>query len=301
MKLGRIRTQGGAEVVVAVDGDVLTEVVGAKADEIIAVCADPGSWPGRGRTWPLGSADVTLLAPTPTPPSLRDFTAYADHTRHVLNSLGHKLPDSWFDEPVFYFSNPRAVIGPAEPVVRPAGSTRLDYEAEIAVVIGRELRGPATGDPLGAVAGFCLLNDWSARDLAAREMKHSLGPAKGKDFATSLGPWIVTTDEFPAFAETGVVDVQVTVSVNGDVLTDASAAAMTFDWRRILRRAAANTVLMPGDIIGGGTVGFGCLLELRTLNKELGHERYAWLQDGDVVALSAGPLGTLRTVVAPSA
>ena len=301
MKLGRIRTQDGAEVVVAVDGDVLTEVVDAKVDEIIAVCADPGSWPGRGRTWPMDSADIALLAPTPTPPSLRDFTAYADHTRHVLNSLGHELPDSWFDEPVFYFSNPRAVVGPAEPVVRPVGSTRLDYEAEIAVVIGRELRGPTTDDPLTAVAGFCLLNDWSARDLAAREMKHSLGPAKGKDFATSLGPWIVTPDEFPTLAETGVLDVQVTVSVNGDVLTDASAAAMTFNWPRILQRAAANTVLMPGDIIGGGTVSFGCLLELRTLNKELGHERYTWLQDGDVVELAAGPLGTLRTVVAPSA
>ncbi|HEX7825671.1 MAG TPA: fumarylacetoacetate hydrolase family protein, partial [Mycobacterium sp.] len=196
MKIARAVTRDGEDVVVEVQADGVSEVLGAKGQDLVDVCVTPDRWQRRGRTWDVNAGDVRFVAPVAVPPSIRDFSAYADHTRHVLEALGRELPASWFDEPVFYFSNPRAVIGPADPVLRPQGSRRLDYEAELAAVVGGFIDAD-TDDVYSALAGFTLMNDWSARDLAAREMKHSLGPAKGKDFATSLGPWVVTPDEFP--------------------------------------------------------------------------------------------------------
>lgn len=295
MRVGRVATADGEELVVEIRVDDIVEVVGARSADLVDVCTSPERWNTRGRSWDFESGDVRFLSPVATPPSIRDFSAYSDHTRHVLEALGRELPKSWFDEPVFYFSNPRAVIGPTAAVRRPQGSRRLDYEAELAAVVGRPIDAN-TEDVHSALAGFTLMNDWSARDLAAREMKHSLGPAKGKDFATSLGPWIVTPDEFPTLRMSGVVDVSLTVSVNGVVTTDSSTADMSFDWERLLRRAADNTELVPGDVIGAGTVGYGCLLELRTLNVD-GDEKYRWLDDGDVVELTADKFGTIRSVV----
>ncbi|GAA4546360.1 fumarylacetoacetate hydrolase family protein [Pseudonocardia xishanensis] len=281
--------------VVEVDGEKATVVVGAAAADLVEVAVHPQRYTGRGES--IALADLELDPPLARPASLRDFMAYDAHLINSLAGLGQTPHPSWYEEPIFYFSNPAAVIGHGAAVRRPRGSVKLDYEVELAAVVGREAADLDAEDPaaLDCLAGFTLMNDWSARDLAAKEMRHHLGPVKGKDFATSLGPWLVTPDELPIVD--GVVDVPVVARVNGAVHTDNTFRDMTFDWRRILARASANTTLVPGDVIGSGTVGFGCLLELRTRNKELGEERYRFLADGDVVEIEAAGLGVLRNVV----
>ena len=143
------------------------------------------------------TSEVTVLNPLPDPPSVRDFMIFEDHARNARVGTGTEVPAAWYAAPVFYFTNPAALLGPGEPVVVPAGCRALDFELEVACVIGREARDLDPDDPASCdvIAGFLLMNDWSARDLQMREMDAGLGPAKGKDFATSLGPWVVSPDE----------------------------------------------------------------------------------------------------------
>ncbi len=236
---------------------------------------------GRGRA-PTGTAHpaeaVRLHAPVPEPPSVRDFYAYEGHVRVGAKLRGREIPDAWYEAPVFYFSNPAAVFGTGEPVRRPPGCEMLDFELEIAAVIG-------SGDE---IAGFTLMNDWSARDIQRREMTVGLGPAKGKDFATSLGPWLVTPDELPFDGER--LELEAAVSVSGRTVTRAQAKPIHFSWPELVAQAARNTRLRPGDVLGSGTLAGGCLLELGPLD---GH----WIEPGDEVTLSAPGLGELRTPV----
>lgn len=288
-----------AAALVEVEDGKASVIDGASPSDLIAVALDPEKWPGRGA--PIDLNHLRFRSPVERPPSLRDFMAYDAHLINTLAGLGQKPNPAWYEEPVFYFSNPVAVIGDGDTVRRPRNSVKVDYEVEVAAVIGREASDIDSDAPdaLGCIAGFTLMNDWSARDLAAREMKHFLGPVKGKDFATSLGPWLVTPDELRGLNE-GVLDEPIRARVNGEVCTDSTFAGMTFNWRQILARASANTTLVPGDVIGSGTVGFGCLLELRTKNKELGREKYTFLRDGDVIELESPAFGTLRNIVGPA-
>jgi fumarylacetoacetate (FAA) hydrolase len=223
-------------------------------------------------------ADVRLLAPVPEPPSVRDFYAFEGHVAAGFRSRGSKIPDAWYEMPVFYFSNPAAVFGPGEPIVRPEGCEMLDFELEVAAVL----------DGSGAIAGFTLMNDWSARDIQRREMTVGLGPAKGKDFATSLGPWLVTLDELPFDGEW--LHLEASVLVNDRVVTRASSEPMHFSWPELVAQAGRATRLRAGDVIGSGTLTGGCLLELGPID---GH----WIEPGDVVSLVAAELGELRTPV----
>jgi fumarylacetoacetate (FAA) hydrolase len=218
--------------------------------------------------------DVLLRAPVLRPPSVRDFYAFEQHVRAARERRGEKVPPEWYEEPVFYFSNPASIYGPEDEVPYPLGTEELDYELEVAAIVGAD----------GQVGGFTVMNDWSARDLQRREMRVGLGPAKGKDFATSLGPVVVTPDEFDGSAATMVA------RVNGEERSRGDLATMHFSWRRILERAALNTRLLPGDVIGSGTVGTGCILEL-------GDGR--WLRPGDVVELEVEGIGVLRNTVGP--
>ena len=221
--------------------------------------------------------DVRLLAPVPRPPSVRDFYAFEEHIRNAAQVLGRPgVPDEWYELPVFYFSNPAAIYGPDDEIPFPLGSDELDYELEVAAVIGTE----------GAIGGFTIMNDWSARDLQRKEMKVGLGPAKGKDFATSLGPVVVTMDEL------GDLRLEMVARVNGEERSRGNMGDMYHSWQAIIERAAANTQLVPGDVIGSGTVGTGCILE---------HGDGRWLQPGDVVELEVEGIGTLRNVVGPRA
>jgi fumarylacetoacetate (FAA) hydrolase len=234
---------------------------------------------GSGRattTRTHGTDEVRLLAPVPSPPAIRDFYAYEGHVRAGFARRGSDaIPDAWYERPVFYFSNPASVRGPGEPVRRPEGSQQLDFELEIAAII----------DGAGAIAGFTLLNDWSARDIQRREMTVGLGPAKGKDFATSLGPFLVTPDELPFDGLR--LDLEATVTVNGRIVSRCSASEMHYSWPELVAQAAGGTRLRPGDVLGSGTLTGGCMLELGG----------SWIQPGDRVVLSAPGLGELATPV----
>jgi fumarylacetoacetate (FAA) hydrolase len=228
-------------------------------------------------------ADVTLLAPVAEPPSVRDFFAYEGHVATGWRLRGGEIPEAWYEAPVFYFSNPASIQGPGEPVRRPAGSDWLDLELEIAAVIGED----------GAIAGFTLLNDWSARDIQRREMTVGLGPAKSKDFATSIGPWLVTPDELPLVD--GRLQLTATASIGGREITSSDAGAMHWTWPQLVAHAARETRLRPGDVLGSGTLNRGCLLELNADGGIDGEVR--WLQPGDTVAIEAPGLGRLEAPV----
>jgi fumarylacetoacetate (FAA) hydrolase len=223
--------------------------------------------------------EVQLLAPVLHPPSVRDFYAFEEHVRTARASRGLEVPPEWYAQPVFYFSNPSAIYGPDATIPYPEGTEELDYELEVAAVIGAE----------GAIAGFTILNDWSARDLQRAEMKVGLGPAKGKDFATSLGPVVVTVDEFPGG------EAELVARVNGEERSRGNLRDLHFGWERIRAQAARNTVLRPGDVLGSGTVGSGCILELSSAPGWDGR----WLEPGDVVELEVEGIGVLRNVVGP--
>ena len=220
--------------------------------------------------------DVRLLAPVPQPPSVRDAYAFEEHVRNAARVTGRPgVPDEWYELPVFYFSNPAAIYGLDDEIPFPEGSDELDYELEVAAIIGVD----------GAIGGFTIMNDWSARDLQRKEMKVGLGPAKGKDFATSLGPFVVTPDEL------GDLRLEMVARVNGEERSRGNMGDMYHPWRAILERASANTRLVPGDVIGSGTVGTGCILE---------HGDGRWLRPGDVVELEVEGLGVLRSRVGAS-
>ena len=231
----------------------------------------------------VAAAQVRLLAPVPVPPSIRDFFAFEGHVAAGWRRRGGEVPEAWYEAPVFYFSNPASVIGPDATLRRPAATTMLDFELEVAAIIGAA----------GEIAGFTLMNDWSARDLQRREMTVGLGPAKGKDFATALGPWLVTPDELPH--ADGRLSLVARVVVNGETVTETTTADQHYTWPQLVEHAARDTVLRPGDVLGSGTLNRGCLLELGPLPGATAEGR--WIEPGDVVALEADGLGVLSTTV----
>jgi len=218
-------------------------------------------------------ADVDLRPPVLYPPSVRDFMAFEQHVANARRQRGAEVPAEWYEIPVFYFSNPAAIYASGEDVPYPDGTAELDYELECAAVIGAG----------GTIGGFTILNDWSARDLQRAEMRVGLGPAKGKDFATSLGPVLVTADEFDGASG------EMIARVNGEERSRGNLRDMHHTWDALLAQAARNTKLRPGDVLGSGTVGSGCILE---------HGDGRWLQRGDVVELEIDGIGVLRNMVA---
>jgi fumarylacetoacetate (FAA) hydrolase len=216
--------------------------------------------------------EVRLLPPVLYPPAVRDFYAFEEHVRRARALRGLAVPPEWYELPVFYFSNPAAIYGPDDDIRYPEGSTELDYELEVAAIVGKD----------GAIGGFTVMNDWSARDLQRAEMKVGLGPAKGKDFATSLGPVVVTPDEL------GDLRLEMVARVNGEERSRGNLGDMYHSWDAIVAHASRNTILRPGDVLGSGTVGTGCILE---------HGDGRWLQPGDVVELEVDGIGVLRNSV----
>jgi fumarylacetoacetate (FAA) hydrolase len=240
--------------------------------------------------------DVSLLPPVAQPPSIRDFYSFETHVKNARARRGLTVPPEWYEGPVFYFSNPGSLLGPGAPVPRPAGSKALDYELEAACVIGRRARDVGASDWRSVVAGFTILNDWSARDVQRKEMAVGLGPAKGKDFATSLGPALVTLDELadcmgPVDGAGDRLDLAMEARVNGTTLSRANVKEMHYTFGQMIARASADVYLFPGDVIGSGTAGNGCLLEL-------GPETHPWLEPGDEVSLEIERLGTLTNRIA---
>ncbi|GAA4894230.1 fumarylacetoacetate hydrolase family protein [Actinomycetospora straminea] len=237
---------------------------------------------------------VRLLAPL-QPPTVRDFVAFEEHVEGMRNLAG--IPEAWYDAPTFYFSNPYATLGPADDVPVPPGCTVLDFELEIGAVVGRTGRDVAPADGWSHVAGLTILNDWSARDLQSREMQVGLGPAKGKDTATTLGPWLVTADEFAPDPE-GFLDLAMTAAVDGTVVGEDLLSNMGWPFGDLVAYASRGTEVRPGDVLGSGTCGHGgCLGEL--WGRGTSRDERPPLAPGSEVTLTVEGIGTLTSRVVP--
>ena len=234
---------------------------------------------------------VRLRAPILQPPTVRDFMVYEGHA-----SAGgtRRLSDAWYRLPIFYFSNPLCIFGPDDAIPYPSASEQLDYELELAAVIGREASNVAEADAYSYIAGFTIFNDWSCRDLQRDEMEARLGPAKGKDAASSLGPWIVTTDELAPFICDGRLHVHCTLKVNGVEWMRNNAGIMYHAWGAMIERASRDSRIVPGDVLGSGTVTGGSIGEAIRNGFPA---RY--LEPGDIVEIDVEGIGVLRNTIAP--
>lgn len=218
--------------------------------------------------------EIKLHAPVSRPPSIRDFLSFEEHLK---NSLGTP-PPVWYDIPVYYKGIPSTIIGPDEDCIWPDYSEIMDYELEFACVIGKRGKDIPASDAHKYIAGYMIFNDFSARDKQMQEMEGKLGPAKGKDFCTATGPYLVTPDEIP-----DVYGMPMRARVNGELWSEGNSHTMYRTFAEIIAYASQFETLLPGDILGSGTVGGGCGLELKK-----------YLKEGDVIELEIEPLGVLR-------
>jgi fumarylacetoacetate (FAA) hydrolase len=233
-----------------------------------------------------------LRAPLPRPSTLRDFYAFEQHVRASHANRGKEIPPEWYQFPVFYFSNPNSIYGPGDDIPIPAHTQALDYELEIACIIGKAGIDIPPEKAEDYIFGYTIFNDWSARDVQAEEMRVGLGPSKGKDFASSLGPWIVTPAEIKDHNTNrpGVFNLTMSARINGVERSRGNWQGLHYSFGEMIARASASAWLLPGDVIASGTVGTGCLLEL-TAGKG------PWLQPGDVVELEIERLGVLTNQI----
>ena len=239
-------------------------------------------------------AEVRLRAPIPDPPTVRDFMTFERHVEGVAKLAGADatVPDRWYQAPAFYFTNPYAILGPADDVPVPPGCRMFDLELEVAAVIGRPGRDLHPDDADAHIAGYTVLIDWSARDVQFAEMQVRLGPAKGKDTATTIGPVLVTPDELEPWRTDTGYDLAMTVDINGERLGQDHWSSTAFSFADMIAYASRGTEVRPGDILGSGTCGGGCLAELWGRH---GHDAHPPLQPGDIVTVTVDQLGTLTT------
>ena len=246
----------------------------------------------RGKPIAFLMNEVQLLAPVPDPQSFRDFYAFEQHVRAARKLRGLEMHPDWFRIPIFYFSNPAAIYGHGSVIPYPKKTNELDFELEFAVIISGTGSDIPSKDADRHIAGYTICNDWSARDLQREEMAMSLGPAKGKDFATSFGPYMVTPDELEdAWDENGKLNLRMTCHVNGTLISDGNTNDLYHPFKDMIERASMNTKLVSGDYLGSGTVGTGCILELRPENTG------GWIKKGDVVTLEVKRLGVLENKI----
>ena len=255
-------------------------------DRVLAGCAAP-----------VPLAGVRLLAPV-QPPTLRDFMTFEEHVEGVRRGRGAGVPEQWYAAPAFYFTNPYAILGPADDVPVPPGCAAFDFELEVAAVIGRPGRDLTPEQARDHIAGYTILNDWSARALQAAEMRVGLGPAKGKDTSSTLGPWLVTADELEPYRDAdGFLDLGLTAEINGERVGHDRLAHMGWTFEEMVTYASRGTWVRPGDVLGSGTCGNGgCLAELWGRN---GSRTPPPLQPGDVVTLTVQGIGRISTEVVP--
>jgi len=254
-------------------------------------------WPEHGRVF-LKDGGKTLRArrffpPILRPSTFRDFYAFEQHVRAARAKRGEEMNPAWYEIPVFYFSNPNCLVGDNDSIVTPAGSAELDYELEIGAVIGKRCRNVTAAQAWNCVAGFTIINDFTARDLQRAELPIGLGPSKGKDFATAMGPMLVTRDEFSGNISHETVSLGMSARVNGRDLSRGNSSFLYHTFPKMIAHASRDADLFPGDVIGSGTVGFGCILEIGPENTG------GWLKAGDMVELEIERLGVLRTKIAP--
>lgn len=241
----------------------------------------------------LSPDDVSRwLPPVPDARSFRDFYAFEQHVKTARAKRGQDMIPTWYEIPVFYFSNAASLRGHQEPVKKPESTNELDFELEVACIIGEEVQ-DVTGDAAEeAIFGYLVLNDLSARDLQRQEMQCLLGPAKGKDFASAIGPWVVTKEELAdRRIGPGRYDLAMVARKNGREISRGNFNDITHDFTKLIERASRDVTLFKGDLIGSGTVGTGCILEIGA------DAAGGWLEPGDTVELEIDRLGTLTTPI----
>ena len=265
---------------------------------------DPAAFTDAGQAaldGPAGPrpADVRLLPPL-DPPTIRDFVTFEEHVEGVRRSVDAALgvPDQWYLAPTFYFTNPHAVLGAHDDVPVPPGAQALDFELEVAAIVGRTGRDLTPAQAREHIAGYTVFNDWSARDLQSVEMKVGLGPCKGKDSATTLGPWFVTADELEPHRDAdGFLRLALTADVNGRIVGSDLLSNMSWTFDDMVAYASRGAEVRPGDVLGSGTCGNGgCLAELWGRN---GAQTPPALQPGDVVTLTVQGIGSVANRVVP--
>lgn len=260
---------------------------------------------GQMGTRSLEMEKLNILAPITRPSSLRDGYAFRQHVESARRNRGVEMIAEFDEYPVFYFNNHRSIVGPGEVYCMPDHFEKLDFELEWACIIGKKGINIKAEEAAGYIAGYTIMNDLSARTLQMEEMKLNLGPAKGKDFATVIGPMLVTTDELESFkipakeGHTGFnYNLEMTCKVNGIEVSKGNAGDMDWTFEELIERASYGTYLYPGDVIGSGTVGTGCFLELNGTG--LFHDKNyksQWLMENDVVELEVTALGRLSNTI----
>ena len=224
--------------------------------------------------------------------SFRDFYTFELHVKTCRGKRGLDMIPQWYDQPVFYFSNAQSLVHGDADIAAPQGCSELDYELELGVVIGKPGRNITVEDAWEHIAGFTIVNDFSARDLQRNEMAVGLGPSKGKDFATAVGPDLISVESLRhRIDKNDHIDLSMTATVNGKVLSQGNANTMYYTWPQIVAHASRDVTLVEGELLGSGTVGTGCILELGPENTG------GWLKPGDVIELTIEELGTLKNTI----
>lgn len=243
-------------------------------------------------------ASVHLLPPISRPPSIRDFMTFRSHVEAGFAARGLAVPSVFERQPPFYFTNPRALLGANDPVPMPKETRCLDFEFEVAAIVGKDGRDLDPSEAWQHIAGFCIFNDWSARDLQREEMEMLLGPNKSKDFASTLGPWLVTREELEPFKTGNGYDLAMVVFVNGREYGRDRWCNASWGFGQILSHASQGTWISKGDVLASGTCGSGCLSELRYRQ---GAAMFPWLEIGDEVTMQLDGVGHIsNTIIAGS-
>ncbi len=252
-------------------------------------------WPEHGRLF-QGRGGKTFLAkrflpPILRPPAFRDFYGFEQHVRTVRSRRGLDMIQAWYETPAFYFSNPNSLVGDEESISAPAASGELDYGLQLGLIIGTRSRNISPGQAWSCVAGFTVINDFCARDVQRAELAIGLGPAKAKDFATAVGPVLVTRDEFADKIENDVISLEMRARLNGRELSRGNSNSLFHSFPKMIANASRDADLFVGDLIGSGTIGAGCILELSP------EHTGGWLKPGDVIELEVERVGVLRTKI----
>ena len=250
--------------------------------------------------------NINLLPPIPNPNSFRDAYAFREHVETSRKNRGLNMISEFDQFPVFYFSNHNTMFADGEEIkLMPDHFEQLDFELEFAIVIGKGGKNILSKDADQHIAGFCILNDLSSRRLQMEEMRLSLGPAKGKDFANIIGPYLVTPDELePRGINTPFgkkYDLSMKCYLNGEILSEGNSKDMNWTFAEIIERASYGVELYPGDLIGSGTVGSGCLLEINgTKKRENPNYKEIWISEGDEIEMQIDGLGKITNRIIKS-
>jgi 2-keto-4-pentenoate hydratase/2-oxohepta-3-ene-1,7-dioic acid hydratase in catechol pathway len=292
---------------IALDGDSRVAVVG---EDVIRVLAPEttmmntltASEAERARAVDRSTQELALneveLNPPLYPTSLRDFSVFEAHIEGAVKTGGDveaQVPELWFESPFCYFSNPHAITGPGDAIHPPADTRALDLELEVAVVIGARGRNLTPAQASSFIVGYTIWNDWSARDIGGREIRMPFGQCKSKDFANTLGPWIVTPDELESYRADDRLALDMHATINGVSLGQDTSANMAWSFEELVSFASRSAWIAPGDVIGSGTCGNGCLMEFWGRR---GRQDPPPLTTGDVVSLEVDGIGTLTNTVA---